>query len=94
MDGKWRSTDPDYIEMERLWRTVRYEEVYLKAYSNGREAKADLDAQFRLYNAQWPHQALGYRIPAEVSDTSPEQATERGCHQAEHWYTAHDRTLA
>jgi putative transposase len=80
MDGKGRYTDN--IFMERLWRTVKYEEVYLKAYSNGREAKAGLDAYFRFYNAQRPHQALGYRTPAEVfscgSDTSPEQATERG----------------
>ncbi len=80
MDGKGRYTDNIFVE--RLWRTVKYEEVYLKAYSNGREAKAGLDAYFRFYNAQRPHQALGYRTPAEVfscdSDTSPEQATERG----------------
>ena len=73
---------PDNIFVERLWRTVKYEEVYLKAYSNGREAKAGLNAYFRFYNTQRPHQALGYRTPAEVfscgSDTSPEQATERG----------------
>ena len=80
MDGKGRYCDNIFVE--RLWRTVKYEEVYLKAYSNGREAKAGLDAYFRFYNAQRPHQALGYRTPAEVfscsSDTSPEQQTERG----------------
>ena len=80
MDGKGRYRDNIFVE--RLWRTVKYEEVYLKAYSNGREAKAGLDAYFRFYNAQRPHQALGYRTPAEVfscsSDTSPEQQTERG----------------
>ena len=79
-DGKVRYTDNIFVE--RLWRTVKYEEVYLKAYSNGREAKAGLNAYFRFYNTQRPHQALGYRTPAEVfscgSDTSPEQATERG----------------
>ena len=62
---------------------MKYEEVYLKAYSNGREAKAGLDDYFRFYNTQRPHQVSGYRTPAEVfscgSDTSPEQATERGC---------------
>ena len=62
--------------VERLWRTVKYEEVYLKAYSNGREAKDGLDAYFRFYNTQRPHQALGHRTPTEVfscgSDTSPE----------------------
>ncbi len=80
MDGKGRYRDNIFVE--RLWRTVKYEEVYLKAYSTGREAKAGLDAYFRFYNAQRPHQALGYRTPAEVfsrsSDTSPEQQTERG----------------
>ena len=80
MDGKGRYRDNIFVE--RLWRTVKYEEVYLKAYSAGREAKAGLDAYFRFYNAQRPHQALGYRTPAEVfscsSDTSPEQQTERG----------------
>ncbi len=80
MDGKGRYRDNIFVE--RLWRTVKYEEVYLKAYSTGRETKAGLDAYFRFYNAQRPHQALGYRTPAEVfscsSDTSPEQQTERG----------------
>jgi len=81
MDGKGRYTDNIFVE--RLWRTVKYEEVYLKAYSNGRDAKAGFDAYFGFYNAQRPHQALGYRTPAEVfsgdSATSPEHPTERGC---------------
>ena len=64
MDGKGRYADNIFIE--RLWRTVKYEEVYLKAYSGGREAKAGLDACFHFYNNQRPHQALGYRTPAEV----------------------------
>ena len=45
---------------------MKYEEVYLKAYSGGREARAGLDACFHSYNNQRPHQALGYRTPAEV----------------------------
>ena len=52
--------------MERLWRTVKYEEVYLKAYANSSEARRELGAYFRFYNNQRPHQALGYRTPAEV----------------------------
>ena len=64
MDGKGRYSDN--ILLERLWRTVKYEEVYLKAYSGGREAKAGIDAYFHFYNNQRPHQALGYRTPAEV----------------------------
>ena len=63
MDGKGRYSDNIFIE--RLWRTVKYEEVYLKAYSGGREAKAG-HAYFSFYNNQRPHQALGYRTPAEV----------------------------
>ena len=79
MDGKGRYSDNIFVE--RLWRTVKYEEVYLKAYSNGREAKASLDDYFRFYNNQRPHQALGYRTPAEVFSgnlaTSIEHPTER-----------------
>ena len=64
MDGKGRYSDNIFVE--RLWRSVKYEEVYLKAYSGGREAKAGIDAYFLFYNTQRPHQALGYRTPAEV----------------------------
>ncbi len=67
MDGKGRYSDNIFVE--RLWRTVKYEEVYLKAYSNGREAKDGLEAYFHFYNTQRPHQALGYRTPAEVFST-------------------------
>jgi len=79
MDGKGRYADNIFIE--RLWRTVKYEEVYLKAYLGGREAKTGLDEYFRFYNTQRPHQALGYRTPAEVFNSdlaeSTEEATER-----------------
>ena len=51
--------------MKRLWRTVKYEEVYLKAYANSSEARRELGAYFRFYNDQRPHQALGYRTPGE-----------------------------
>ena len=64
MDGKGRCVDNVFIE--RLWRTVKYEEVYLKAYESGSEARAGLAAYFEFYNTRRPHQALGYRTPAEV----------------------------
>jgi putative transposase len=64
MDGKGRYSDNLFIE--RLWRTVKYEEVYLKAYQDGRDARIGLGNYFRFYNAERPHQALGYRTPAEV----------------------------
>ena len=79
MDGKGRYLDNLFVE--RLWRTVKYEEVYLKAYAGGREAKAGLDAYFSFYNTQRPHQALAYRTPAEVFTGHIEgsQEPERRC---------------
>ena len=64
MDGKGRYQDNIFVE--RLWRTVKYEEVYLKAYANVLEAQRGLADYFRFYNGLRPHQALGYRTPAEV----------------------------
>ena len=64
MDGKGRYADNIFVE--RLWRTVKYEEVYLKAYAGAGEAQRELGAYFRFYNDQRPHQALGYRTPGEV----------------------------
>ena len=64
MDGKGSYNDNLFIE--RLWRTVKYEEVYLKAYQDGRDARTGLGQYFRFYDGERPHQALGYRTPAEV----------------------------
>jgi putative transposase len=64
MDGKGSYNNNLFIE--RLWRTVKYEEVYLKAYQNGRDARYNLDRYFRFYNTQRPHQSLDYCTPAEV----------------------------
>ena len=64
VDGKGRYRDNIFVE--RLWLTVKYEEVYLKAYANASEARKELGAYFRFYNSQRPHQALGCRTPAEV----------------------------
>jgi putative transposase len=80
MDGKGRYTDNIFVE--RLWRTVKYEEVYLKAYSGGREAKAGIDDYFRFYNTQRPHQSLGNRTPGEVfigelAESTPETEERR-----------------
>ena len=81
MEGKGRYTDNIFVE--RLWRTVKYEEVYLKAYTDGRQAKTGLEAYFHFYNTQRPHQALGYRTPAEVfngdSVQPSEEWSERRC---------------
>jgi putative transposase len=64
MDGKGSYTDNLFVE--RLWRTVKYEEVYLKAYQDGREARISLGEYFWFYNTERPHQALGYRTPGQV----------------------------
>ena len=64
MDGRGRVFDN--IFSERLWRTVKYEEVYLRDYADAEEARESLSAYFRFYNEQRLHQALGYRTPEEV----------------------------
>ena len=64
MDGKGRVFDNIFIE--RLWRTVKVEEVYLRDYQTVAEAAYNLDRYFEFYNNQRLHQALGYRTPAEV----------------------------
>jgi hypothetical protein len=68
MDGKGSYNDNLFIE--RPGRTVKYEEVYLKAYQDGREAKAALADYSRFYNNQRPHQGLGYRTPAAAYNSS------------------------
>ncbi len=64
MDGKGRWIDNVFIE--RLWRSVKYEEVYLHAYANGAEARTALTRYFGFYNTRRSHQALDYRRPDEV----------------------------
>ena len=64
MDGRGRAFDN--IFTERLWRSVKYEEVYPKSYEDVEDAWRNLGGYFRLYNQERPHQALGYRTPAEV----------------------------
>ncbi len=64
MDSKGRALDN--IFTERLWRTVKYEEVYLKEYTSPREAREGLSAYLRFYNEERLHQALDYGTPAEV----------------------------
>jgi putative transposase len=64
MDGRGRALDNVFTE--RLWRTVKYEEVYLHDYATPREARTGLSHFFTFYNHERPHQALDYRTPAEV----------------------------
>ena len=64
MDGKGRAMDN--IFTERLWRTVKYEEVYLQSYGTPRAARQSLARYFAFYNHERPHQALAYRPPATL----------------------------
>lgn len=64
MDGRGRVTDNIFIE--RLWRSVKYEDIYLRDYVDGGQVRKGLDRYFRFYNTQRRHQALGNRTPAQV----------------------------
>lgn len=64
MDGKGRALDN--AKMERLWKTVKYEEIYLKERMEVRDLRDAIDAFFKFYNEERPHQALKYRTPDEV----------------------------
>jgi putative transposase len=64
MDGRGRALDNVFVE--RLWRSLKYEDVYLKAYPSVRELEAGLEGWFTFYNHERPHQSLTYRTPAEV----------------------------
>lgn len=82
MDGKGRVFDNIFIE--RLWRTVKYEEVYLKDYADVGEVTRGLSDFFRRYNEERPHSALGDRTPYEVyhgvTAPQPTLQTEEGIH--------------
>ncbi len=64
MDGRGR--DVDNIFTERLWRSVKYEEVYLTDYETPKEARAGLSSYLHFYNEQRPHQALGNLTPPAI----------------------------
>jgi putative transposase len=64
MDGRGRCMDNIFIE--RLWRSLKYEEVYLHAYTSVVEAKAGIGTWLRFYNEERQHQSLGYRTPRQI----------------------------
>ena len=68
MDGKGRFLDNIFIE--RLWRSLKYEEVYIKAYGSVAEARQGIGAWLGFYNEKRPHQALGYRTPRVVHEVA------------------------
>ena len=64
MDGRGRVFDNIFIE--RLWRTLKYEEVYIHSYETVKEARESLGRYFRFYNTGRLHESLGYRTPEEI----------------------------
>jgi putative transposase len=64
MDGRGRALDNVFVE--RLWRSVKYEDIYIKEYESVLELESGLAAYFRFYNHERLHQSLGYRTPAEA----------------------------
>ena len=64
MDGRGRALDNVFTE--RLWRSVKYEEVYLHDYDSPREARLGIERYLNFYNFERLHQALDYRTPEEV----------------------------
>ena len=69
MDGRgaWR----DNVFVERLWRSVKYEEVYLHAYANVAEARASIDRYLTFYNGRRPHRSLDQQTPDQAYFNSP-----------------------
>jgi putative transposase len=63
-DGRGRALDNVFVE--RLWRSVKYEDIYLKEYEHVPELASGLRAYFRFYDEERPHQSLGYRTPGEI----------------------------
>ena len=64
MDGRGRALDN--VMVERLWRSVKYEEIYLRDYADGSEAWSGLRRYFPFYNTERRHQGLGRKTPAEI----------------------------
>lgn len=64
MDGRGRFLDNIFVE--RLWRSLKYEEVYLNAYETVADARRSIGAYFHFYNNERPHEALGYKTPKEI----------------------------
>lgn len=74
MDGRGRCMDN--IFTERLWRSVKYEEIYLSEYSCPREARSGLSRYLSFYNEERPHQALGYETPAQIYEGNRSEGAE------------------
>ena len=76
MDGRGRAMDN--IFTERLWRSVKYEEVYINEYVSPKDVRRGLSRYLTFYNDRRPHQSLGYRTPAEVYFGTQQKDNQKG----------------
>ena len=75
-DGRGRALDNVFVE--RLWRSVKYEDIYIKDYERVSELESGLTAYFRFYDEDRLHQSLGYQTPGEVYRAGPRRAINEG----------------
>ena len=80
MDGKGRCMDNIFVE--RLWRSLKYEEVYLHAYATVAEARTGIGAWLHFYNTERQHQSLGYRTPRQIYQEACGHVDDRRCRLA------------
>ena len=73
MDGRGRAFDNIFVE--RFWRTIKYEDIYIRDYASLPELTRGLEAYFYFYNHERPHQSLDYAVPAAVHLNVKEQDT-------------------
>jgi putative transposase len=71
MDGKGRALDNIYVE--RLWRTLKYEDIYIRSYENMIQLKEGIRRYFNFYNNERFHQSLGYATPADMYESFSEK---------------------
>jgi putative transposase len=64
LDGKGRAIDNIFVE--RIWKSVKYEDIYLKSYQNGTDLQKGLEKYFDFYNRERFHQSLSYQTPDKV----------------------------
>jgi putative transposase len=76
MDGKGRYLDNIFIE--RLWRSLKYEDIYIKAYASVQQARGGIGGCLASYNNERLHQSLGYRTPREVFQAPPIISSKKG----------------
>ena len=92
MDGKGRFLDNIFIE--RLWRSLKYEEVFIKAYGSVAEARNGIGGWFAFYNDERPHQALDYRTPRAVfEETANNHVDNARRYPHDYWHNSNEKAL-